>query len=170
MGLFHLLFSFSGRANRAKIWLFVLLSFVAWTIVIVAAISAIGADKIDAFGSRPDNTNLGALFDAAVIPLLMIFLFILVGFYCSLAVVAKRLHDRGRSAWWIVVFYFIPGFLNGLGTSLMSGTEQSDSAAIAGVLSLVALGLTLWAFVELYCLRGTVGDNQYGPDPLAGRV
>jgi uncharacterized membrane protein YhaH (DUF805 family) len=28
--------------------------------------------------------------------------------------------------------------------------------------------ISLWAFVELYILRGTVGDNRYGPDPLAG--
>lgn len=26
----------------------------------------------------------------------------------------------------------------------------------------------LWFFVEAGCLRGTVGPNQYGPDPLAG--
>ena len=29
-------------------------------------------------------------------------------------------------------------------------------------------GNGLWAFVELYCLRGTEGENRYGPDPLAG--
>jgi len=29
--------------------------------------------------------------------------------------------------------------------------------------------INLWAFVELYILRGTVGDNRFGPDPLAGR-
>ena len=28
----------------------------------------------------------------------------------------------------------------------------------------------LWVFIELYCLRGTTGDNRFGPDPLAGRV
>ena len=37
------------------------------------------------------------------------------------------------------------------------------------ILQLVALGLTIWAFVELYCLRGTVGDNRYGADPLAAK-
>ena len=25
----------------------------------------------------------------------------------------------------------------------------------------------IWGFVELYCLSGTKGENQYGPDPLA---
>ncbi len=26
----------------------------------------------------------------------------------------------------------------------------------------------IWLFVELYCLKGQDGENQYGPDPLAG--
>jgi uncharacterized membrane protein YhaH (DUF805 family) len=28
----------------------------------------------------------------------------------------------------------------------------------------------IWFFIELGCLRGTAGDNQYGPDPLAGQI
>jgi uncharacterized membrane protein YhaH (DUF805 family) len=28
----------------------------------------------------------------------------------------------------------------------------------------------IWALVELGCLRGTPGRNQYGDDPLAGRL
>jgi uncharacterized membrane protein YhaH (DUF805 family) len=34
------------------------------------------------------------------------------------------------------------------------------------VLHLVGFAITVWAFVELGCLRSTVGPNQYGPDPL----
>jgi uncharacterized membrane protein YhaH (DUF805 family) len=34
------------------------------------------------------------------------------------------------------------------------------------VCRLVATVLSIWAFVELYCLRGTVGENRFGPDPL----
>ena len=30
--------------------------------------------------------------------------------------------------------------------------------------------ISLWAFVELYCLPGTTGSNRYGPDPLARPV
>ncbi len=32
------------------------------------------------------------------------------------------------------------------------------------------LALAIWALVWLGCLRGTVGPNQYGPDPLEGRI
>jgi uncharacterized membrane protein YhaH (DUF805 family) len=35
------------------------------------------------------------------------------------------------------------------------------------ILSLAAGIIAIWGFVELGCLRGTPGPNQYGPDPLA---
>jgi uncharacterized membrane protein YhaH (DUF805 family) len=38
------------------------------------------------------------------------------------------------------------------------------------VLHVVGFAISVWAFVELGCLRGTVGPNQYGPDPLAPSV
>jgi uncharacterized membrane protein YhaH (DUF805 family) len=31
---------------------------------------------------------------------------------------------------------------------------------------LASFAITVWAFVELGCLRGTVGPNRFGPDPL----
>jgi uncharacterized membrane protein YhaH (DUF805 family) len=30
------------------------------------------------------------------------------------------------------------------------------------------MAIVIWAFVELGCLPGTSGPNQYGPDPLGG--
>src|SRR6266487_727368 len=30
----------------------------------------------------------------------------------------------------------------------------------------IGLAISVWAFVELGCLRGTPGPNRYGPDPL----
>ena len=34
------------------------------------------------------------------------------------------------------------------------------------VLSLASLAISIWAIVELGCLKGTTGPNMYGPDPL----
>ena len=34
----------------------------------------------------------------------------------------------------------------------------------------IAAILGVWALIWFGCLRGTVGPNQYGPDPLEGRV
>jgi uncharacterized membrane protein YhaH (DUF805 family) len=37
------------------------------------------------------------------------------------------------------------------------------------LIQLVPLIGGIWYFVEAGCLRGTVGANRFGPDPLAGR-
>jgi uncharacterized membrane protein YhaH (DUF805 family) len=75
----------------------------------------------------------------------------------SLAVATKRLHDREKSAWWLLVFYLLPALLDGM-------ANLAGDASL--VFSLASLAVSIWAFVELGCLRGTTGDNQYGPDPL----
>src|SRR5438874_595559 len=80
-------------------------------------------------------------------------------FISGLAVGIKRLHDRDKSGWWMLVFYGIPAVLGIVGFYL---DEPANT-----LLGLVALLIYIWAFVELGCLRGTIGANQYGPDPLA---
>lgn len=35
------------------------------------------------------------------------------------------------------------------------------------IFGLASLAISIWALVELGFLRGTVGANRYGPDPLA---
>jgi uncharacterized membrane protein YhaH (DUF805 family) len=96
----------------------------------------------------------------------------LVVAYCGLAVLAKRLHDRNKSPWWLIVFYVVPGILYAaaMWTSMRAPDDDNTAAMFASLFLLGGMGLTVWAFVELYCLRGTVGDNRYGPDPLAGKV
>jgi uncharacterized membrane protein YhaH (DUF805 family) len=81
----------------------------------------------------------------------------LVAGWIGLAVVTKRLHDRDKSAWWLILFYFAPPILQGIGRR---------SGAAGFVLILIGLGIGIWAFVEIGCLRGTAGLNSYGPDPL----
>jgi len=77
----------------------------------------------------------------------------------SLAVALKRLHDREKSAWWLLLFYLLPALLYGIANV----TEYEGL-----VFSLAALGISLWALVELGCLRGASGPNPHGPDPLEG--
>jgi uncharacterized membrane protein YhaH (DUF805 family) len=89
----------------------------------------------------------------------------IVIFISSLAVGVKRLHDRNKSGWYLVLFYIIPSILIVAGIAV--GTIMEDSIMIASILGLVAAAIGIWAFIELGCLRGTVGANRYGPDPLA---
>ena len=38
---------------------------------------------------------------------------------------------------------------------------------MVNIVGFLALAIGLWSLIELGCLRGTIGQNKYGPDPLA---
>jgi uncharacterized membrane protein YhaH (DUF805 family) len=144
----NLLFNYQGRINRAKFWLAVLIYVVAS--VIAGAI---------AFASGSEA--LGTLIHAVVS---------LVAFVSGIFVAIKRLHDRDKSGWWLVLFYIAPGFLAVIGGVAMMFAmmgEAIGTGSFAFLCFAAAGAISIWAFVEFGCLRGTVGPNQYGPDPLA---
>ncbi len=72
---------FNGRATRSEYWYFVL-----FNVLIMLALSIVG----NIIGGRDVGETLQSLYNLAVlIP--------------SLAVGARRLHDTGRSAWWLLL-------------------------------------------------------------------
>jgi len=148
-----LFFSFRGRVNRAKYWV---------VIVIVAVVDGI----LRGVGFVAEQRAGDSL--AALLTLLAIALIILgvaaAFFVAGLAVATKRLHDRDKSAWWLLVFYLLPAVLAGTGAGV---TLATDSWLGIGLFGAVASSIGIWAFIELGCLRGTPGPNRYGPDPLA---
>jgi len=81
-------------------------------------------------------------------------------FWIFLATAIKRLHDRGRSGWWIVAFVFVPRLLFHFADSL-----PTSSWFVPFDWTIYALWL--WGLVELFIVPGTSGDNRFGPDPLA---
>jgi uncharacterized membrane protein YhaH (DUF805 family) len=135
------LFSFEGRITRATYWLFVLISLIAMAVAF-ALLFALGF-------------SVAGFIVAGIIYLVLL--------YCGLAVGAKRLHDRNKSGWWLLVFYLLPNVLSGIGAA-------SQSPGLNAITGLVSFGILIWAIIELGCLRGTIGPNQYGPDPLEGRA
>ncbi|MEI9885256.1 MAG: hypothetical protein WDN08_01955 [Rhizomicrobium sp.] len=81
-----------------------------------------------------------------------------------------------------MIFYALPFALNvpqqmavihamqeGLANAGQPPGAMATGGPLATILGGVATIISLWAFVELYCLRGTAGDNRYGTDPLAGK-
>jgi len=92
---------------------------------------------------------------------------------------AKRLHDRDKSAWWLLLFYAVPDMLLGIGIYAKIASDvaaRCDFAAFSGrtcpgswtatICVVAALAIEIWTVVELGFLRGTVGPNRYGPEPL----
>jgi uncharacterized membrane protein YhaH (DUF805 family) len=145
MNPFALLFDYRGRINRAKFWLAVAI----WIVFFLLAIG-IGSTT----GSR----------DAVFIAAPLAFIPILVSI---IAVGIKRLHDRDKSPWWLAVFLVVPQVLPFVGV-LLADDAAADALPIGAlVLLYISFGVTLWGLVELGAIRGTVGVNRHGPDPLA---
>ena len=146
-----LLFGFAGRINRGKYWLAVLVYLAVWTTFIALCLIWLGGANLD---------NLLSVAGTALLLWLIGFILFIVLTWSGLAVGIKRLHDRDKSGWWILLFW--------LGPSILGGWQTTGSNMGGGVvLSLVAGVIAIWGFVELGCLRGTPGPNRYGPDPLA---
>ncbi|OAN18809.1 hypothetical protein A3K86_05370 [Photobacterium jeanii] len=109
-------FSFQGRMRRRDYWLYsVPVLFVTLPVFL--------------YQPQPGTSNTA---------LDILSLFVLAfAMWASMALNIKRLHDRNKSGWWVVVT-FLP-----------------------------LIG-PIFALVELGILKGTEGDNQFGPDPKGG--
>jgi len=130
-----LLFSFQGRINRAKYWI---------------AVAVYASLLIALFG-------LGFFFQFSAWFVVAALLLILAMGISGIAIGIKRLHDRDKTGWWLLVFYLLPPIFDGL----------SRSIGFSLVFTLASAAVSLWMMVELGFLRGTSGPNQYGRDPLA---
>jgi len=172
VGIGHYLFGFSGRINRAKIWLFLLIVIIYFAILVATVFSVVGLDTLQAVAKhQATSAAIGARLATAGIAVALLGLGDLVLIFCGFAVATKRLHDRNKSAWWLLVFFMLPFALNMVRfASMMAALQAHGPLPVDPVGTLAggaALLINLWAFVELYCLRGTIGDNRFGPDPLA---
>jgi uncharacterized membrane protein YhaH (DUF805 family) len=120
--------NFNGRAPRSAYW---------WVVVfnILVAIVAMILDNVLGLTfsmAMPTGETLSMGYG-------YIYLLTMLGLLIpNLALSFRRLHDRDKSAWWLLLC-FIP--------------------IVGGIVLLV------W-----FCMRGTVGDNRFGPDPLAGKA
>jgi len=77
------------------------------------------------------------------------------------AVTAKRLHDRNLSGWWQIV---------PMGINIVSSVSAHASPIIGGLFAVIAGIGSLAIFIICGFLKGTTGDNRFGPDPLNERV
>jgi uncharacterized membrane protein YhaH (DUF805 family) len=105
-------FTFKGRITRRTFWLRYGLG--------CGVAAGVAAALDDAVFGHPLLTPLAGLVMTVL----------------SLAGQVRRLHDRGRSGWWLLIA------ATGIGA--------------------------IWLFVECGFLRGTVGSNRFGADPLNG--
>jgi uncharacterized membrane protein YhaH (DUF805 family) len=127
---------FNGRAARREFWAFFL----------IFSVVTIGAHALDARGGQ-------TVFVAAGMGMLELVAFVLL-LLPFLSVSVRRLHDCGRSGWWLLLFY-----LPYLGFVAARGNEGAVKAA-AGALVMGALMLGV-----MLCLPGDATENRFGAPP-----
>ena len=141
MDLQKLYFDASGRETRFTYWMY---------------------GVLPAFGISIPTFIIAALIASAEDIAVILLLFSPLAAVLLYAITVKRLHDRDKSALWILLYWgapIIPYILQ-----VFSIVVESDFLGILGLgLSLVGWGVSLWALVDLGCLEGTRGENRYGP-------
>lgn len=109
-----------------------------WWFVLFIMIVALVLSGIMMIGMNFTTGEMGAL---AMIAAGLLGIFYLGVLIPSIAVAVRRLHDRNMSGWWYLGFIalsFIP---------------------LVGFVASIAM-------LVIFCLKGTDGDNRFGPDPL----
>jgi uncharacterized membrane protein YhaH (DUF805 family) len=141
------LFSFKGRISRREYWQF-WLAYVPALVVFRVITGSIDSIVVQAFPP-------------------------VVTIWPCLALFVKRLHDTDWSAWWATAAFggtaIVVILLGAVSGRLIPLSELAHLAAVLGwITSLAYLGAVLvWMVVFFRLLmRGTVGPNRFGADPL----
>lgn len=152
---------FSGRARRSEFWFFVLFNFVISSALNVVSQSLWYATDSYAFLSISYIYSL-----AVAIP--------------ALAVTVRRLHDTGRSGWWLLAYYlpivltvvlfvvFFVQLLSEFSFYKLDSIRAEDLpwTTVWGVLLSLLLSLIFGILIFVWlCTDSQSGTNKYGPNP-----
>ncbi|EGA69862.1 hypothetical protein VISI1226_10509 [Vibrio sinaloensis DSM 21326] len=140
MSIKELLFSFQGRIGRKVYW--------TWNVIYYLAIVGFGI-------------GMNALFPAFAHLILPVFLILVL--VPDLAITAKRWHDRGKSSWWLLLN--IPLVIGRMTMPMGDPSQSVEPSMLQAFSSVAALICGLWILIECGFLRGTEGENRYGPEP-----
>jgi uncharacterized membrane protein YhaH (DUF805 family) len=155
-------FSPTGRISRAQYWLRFMLPYFAIS-----------------FGLQIMGEIVGEKSPAYSVISVSLTIFSLVAFWPSVAILVKRIHDRNKPGWFCL-FLYIPVLLFSIllvvwlaGAFVAIASGSMTTLPPLGALGVTVIGsgivgliVSLWFFIEFGCLRGTIGANRYGPDPL----
>ena len=171
--------NFSGRAPRAEFWWFFLFAMILYVGFWIFALALVGGAMMSQ--AEPTSYSEGgsamAMFGALGAVGLVMVLFWLVLLIPTIAVQARRLHDTGRSGWWLGAYYllylvYLALTFGAMPSAVQPGTPQGGSMGMMVAVLIVGLGFLVYSIVLLvfYCLPGTSGPNRYGPDPYGADV
>ena len=134
---------FHGRASRSEFWMFFGVCYMAQLVFSIVM-----------------NVSQGVSVDA-VNPISLIYLvYLMVIFIPSLAVGVRRLHDIGKSGWYLagaLILAVILAFAIGLAIAFKSN--------VVAIVSMPLFMILLLVFYIVPMLKGQPGENKWGPNP-----
>ena len=141
--------TFAGRARRAEYWWFYLFNILV----------SLATGVVDRVLDTAFDNEVGVVGVVTSLGLLL----------PNLAVTARRLHDTGRTGWWMLLpaAPVLVTIVAAVGAAFTAGSDGAPT----GTAIVVLLGgglLTLAAFITLLvflCLDSNPGPNKYGPSP-----
>ena len=153
---------FEGRASREEYWMFVLFNFIFSFVFSLIGVALVAATE---------KTG------AAILPYLYVFVVLIPG----LAVTIRRLHDTGRSAWFLLVslipiigsiWLFITTILDGTpgenrygrnpkDTGVNCNFDRTKSAAVALIISSV-----VWLLLRLHSNLSFISHHTIGSSDI----
>lgn len=143
---------FSGRASRSEYWFFIL-----FCILVRFGANILNTIVVSSTGMAGLNIISAMAMLALALP--------------QLSAQVRRLHDTGRSGFWVLGFilYVIGAIIAFF--SLFGVRPDAGGSASLVLIALILIG-TAYAvgLVALTALKGTEGANRYGPDPLGPDV
>lgn len=161
-----LFFSFRGRISR-RTFLWQGNSVIG---IVLAILIIVGGNLVSRFRGDPvideqlssDTINILIGLGICSTPLL----------WAVLALNVKRLHDRNRSGWWLILVWLVSTLVSWIGPRFPEVPEPSvpnkvDLGIILFAIALLALSVANpYLFIEAYLIRGNSDPNNYGDGPM----
>jgi uncharacterized membrane protein YhaH (DUF805 family) len=139
---------FGGRARRMEYWTFTLVNLTIWGLLFVFGIMTSGGEE-----------------RRGLVPVLLVcWTFGLAAFIPMMACAVRRLHDTGKSGWWLLLIFAPVIVLLVFADHSFANPQLQNILQYPIVLAPIVGGAILTVFL---LLGGNAGANRHGPDPRA---
>ncbi len=181
---FRKYFTFSGRASRSEFWWFTLFLILGSLVATIVNGIIFGPESaqwfnvtIDDSGNQTQGFSETTTYDGGLIGLV----FSIATFLPSVSVTSRRLHDIGRSAWWMlmpiavgavtaVLVYLSLTEVSVDQSRIPTGIDGLDTMMIPTNLPVFFFAIFLFFAATIVLIvwlarRSHPAPNQYGPNP-----
>ncbi len=178
--------TFSGRASRSEFWLFILACMLFSMVLTIVNSAIFGPQeatqfviRIDDEGNKTQGVVTGTHYNAGWLGTI----FGLAVLLPTIAAACRRLHDSGRSGWYLLLpvgagllvnaalwFSLTPVAFDPTGLDPSLDYPATISVPIISPMALFAVWLIGFGSVVItivwLCRRSSPGSNRYGPNPF----